>query len=219
MTDSPERPSATRQSTTAQQPHLGAKLFVTAAALTLLPAYLLSLVVFGLPNWWVADLFVHFKLHYLAAGCLGLVLFGLMRRPWLTAAAAVTVAVNLMPVLHYFDTGDVPGPIGPANAAPSSTLKPESAEGARAPLPVGTDEWAHFRIASANIYKHNDRFDLVADWINQNQPDVVVLLETDERWQREMTDRLPDYPHQELVIKRNRLGKLVISKHSVDQMQ
>lgn len=187
-------------------------LLTVLAAVVLLPVYLLNLLVYGLPDWWLADLFVHFKLHYLVAGGIGLIVFALLRRPWLSCIAAVTVALNVFPVIQYFNTSPLDSAIGAVKASVPSA-------GSAGQSTIDTPATAQFRVASANIYKHNERYDLVERWIRRLQPDVVVLLEAHDIWHRQMQARLPEYPHQVLVTGPGKVGKLIVSRLRFDHLQ
>jgi len=159
--------------------------------LVLLPAVAFTGLNLVAPDTWIADTFVHFRIQYLLIGVIVLVLTVWHRNKWLAIASVFAVLFNVGQVLTYFA---MPG-IGQAHAKS-----------------VPTSGFETYRIASANIYARNDSFDLVASWINRENPDFVVLLEASYPWESQMRQRLPQYPHQKHIIRHRGLGKLLISK-------
>jgi endonuclease/exonuclease/phosphatase (EEP) superfamily protein YafD len=164
---------------------------ISILALLLLPAISFTGLNLVAPDTWIADTFVHFRIQYLLVGALVLVLTFWHRSRWLAIASIFTVVLNVGQVMAYFA---MPG-IGEAHAKPASTSKFET-----------------YRIAAANIYARNDSFELVADWIQREDPDFVVLLEARYPWEAQMRKRLPEYPHQKHINRPRGLGKLLISK-------
>ncbi|MGC1439565.1 MAG: endonuclease/exonuclease/phosphatase family protein, partial [Burkholderiaceae bacterium] len=166
------------------------------AFLFIAPPSLTSLMIYILPDWWISDLFVHFRIHYLVIGVTGAIWMLGARRYWMAALAASAIAINLAPVSDYFDN---PG-ISPATAMHSRS---------------DPDDFTRLRIASANIFAGNDRYDLVADWITANQPDIAVLIEATTPWRDQMRNRLPQYPYQEIVIRPGYSGKIIVSRFPI----
>lgn len=160
-------------------------------SLCLLPAFAFTALNLVVPDTWIADTFVHFRIQYLLIGLIVLALTFWHRNKWLAIASVATIVFNVSQVLTYFV---VPG-IGEAHAKP-----------------VPASGFETYRIASANIYSRNDSFALIADWIKREDPDYVALLEVRPPWQTEMKRRLTHYPYQKLIVGHNRSGKLVISK-------
>lgn len=56
--------------------------------------------------------------------------------------------------------------------------------------PEGTDQ---VRVLSANVLMDNDRHDLVLDRIRQFDPDILLLMETDQTWLDAMEPALAEY--------------------------
>src|ERR1044071_9158016 len=87
--------------------------FVTLAGI----AVAVGLLPLGARLWWVFDLTTHFRLQFLGASALLLVLLAL-RRQWLPATLVFVIgALNAWPVLPY-----VPG-IRPAVTAPAEAAR------------------------------------------------------------------------------------------------
>lgn len=173
------------------------RLSVLALTALVWPAALATLVAKSANLWWVFELTVHFKLQYLAIGLLCVVPAIWLRR-WATVALCVMcIVVNAHPVAQYFGMGD------------KST----------SPVPVSDQTHASIRVASLNVWFGNTDYDSVADWIKQNQPDVVALVETDAKWQEAMARQLPDWPHQQQEIVAGQTGKMLLSKLPFDEIE
>lgn len=68
------------------------------------------------------------------------------------------------------------------------------------------------RILSSNVLDTNQRADLLLAQIREHRPDVVVTLESDQRWQRELDVLQPDYAHAVKVPLDNTYGMHVYSR-------
>lgn len=77
---------------------------------------------------------------------------------------------------------------------------------------AGTDGEPDLRILAANVLQSNRRSDLVLAQIAAARPDVVLLTETDERWQRDLTGLARDYPHSVARPQGNTYGMMLLSK-------
>ena len=113
------------------------------------------------------DLASHFQPHYLAAALL-LLLLGVALRLWRCAvAAAICVALTAPRVLPWY--------LPHAN-------------------PASTGHGPTIRVILANVLRANQRHDQLLALVRQWKPDVLVLLEIDERWLHALaplTDRMP----------------------------
>lgn len=68
------------------------------------------------------------------------------------------------------------------------------------------------RLLTANVYQENTHTPDVLDLIRQHQPDLVLLLETNDVWKRAMQPIGKDYPHQVLCPLENMYGLLFFSR-------
>ena len=139
---------------------------------------------------------MNFRIHYLVMGVVGALGMGLLRRPLGVAAGVVAIALNLLPVLHYFDAGD-PIPAAQASGLPTTTL----------------------RVASANVFEGNGDVAAVAEWIASRDADVVILVEASARWRERLAMHGIRYPHHHLEVRAGRIGKLVLSKWPIEQVR
>ncbi|HLL95643.1 MAG TPA: endonuclease/exonuclease/phosphatase family protein [Spirosoma sp.] len=68
------------------------------------------------------------------------------------------------------------------------------------------------RLLSANVYQENTKMPDVLRLIEKHQPDVVLLLETNETWKRAMQPIEATYPYQILCPLENMYGLLFYSR-------
>ncbi len=77
---------------------------------------------------------------------------------------------------------------------------------------VPYDEQAGLHILVANVYQYNRAFDKVVDLVNDIEPDVVFLVETDQGWIDGVSSIDSDYPHRIKLGKDNTYGLAFYSK-------
>lgn len=68
------------------------------------------------------------------------------------------------------------------------------------------------KIMISNVYEDNDNYQGCLTVIRQNNPDLLLLLETNHAWAREMERLDQDYPHAIKVPIDNTYGMLLFSK-------
>lgn len=68
------------------------------------------------------------------------------------------------------------------------------------------------RLLTANVYQENTKTPDVLKLVQKHQPDLVLLLETNETWRRAMQPIETDYPHQVLCPLENTYGLLFYSR-------
>lgn len=68
------------------------------------------------------------------------------------------------------------------------------------------------RLLTANVYQENTRMPDVLKLITKHQPDLVLLLETNEAWKRAMQPIESNYPYQVLCPLENTYGLLFYSR-------
>ncbi len=147
-----------------------------------------SLLALAASRWWWADLLVHFRLQYLAlAVALTLVALLWRRASWLLAAA-LTVALNLGPVRAQVQQAPAPS----ASAAP------------KRPMPI--------RVAAANVYFGNSRYEAALRWARESGADVLVFVEVDARWRTALRALQDRYHYEHFRAVRYRDGILVLSR-------
>lgn len=70
-----------------------------------------------------------------------------------------------------------------------------------------------------NVYQYNTDYARAAAMIKKYDPDILLLLETDQKWADGLTDILENYPHQTLQPQDNTYGLLFLSKLEVDRAE
>jgi len=160
--------------------------------LMLLGACLASVLALWADDWWFADLFVHFRIQYLAIGLLAAPWFAWRRRGVPAAAAVVAVALNFVPVMAYFRA--------PAPASPQALVSVPAA--VSVPL----------RIASANVLFLNSRHGDVMAWARTAQPEVLLFLEATAEWHRALAPLEAEYPYHRYVTDHGHHGLLLLSR-------
>ncbi len=136
---------------------------------------------------WLLELTCHFRLQ-LGVVLATLALVGLAgRRRSLAVAAAVGAAVNLTLVLLA--------------ARPNS-----------GPLPASTAP--RLRLLTLNVHTANTRSDLVRDLVARTQPDVVLLLEVNAAWMRELEMLRPQYPFVLSEPREDNFGIALFARHN-----
>lgn len=68
------------------------------------------------------------------------------------------------------------------------------------------------RLLVANVLMDNSQTDHVVNLVNKHKPDVLLLLEANQKWQDALAPVAPDYPHQVLHPLENTYGMLLYSR-------
>lgn len=71
----------------------------------------------------------------------------------------------------------------------------------------------------ANVLMTNDRYDLVRRSIQDSNPDIVCLVETDRRWQQEMRPIEKEYPYRNHCPLGNTYGMLLYSRLPLSEVR
>ena len=117
---------------------------------------------------WVADLFAHFRVQYcllLLASSVMLVVFSSWR---LLLVSLVCLMINLFWMAPYA--------VGLRSSRSVSNV------------PVAQSEQATYRILTLNVLTHNKQYQSVIDQIDEANPDFVVLMEVNSRWESQLRD-------------------------------
>ncbi|MBL8380028.1 MAG: endonuclease/exonuclease/phosphatase family protein [Burkholderiales bacterium] len=71
-----------------------------------------------------------------------------------------------------------------------------------------------FTVMSANVEFDNQDATALIDWSNREKPDLIVVLEVNERYASRLA-RLEAYPHQRIVARDNPFGIALLSRHAL----
>jgi endonuclease/exonuclease/phosphatase (EEP) superfamily protein YafD len=153
-------------------------------ALALVTLFFSVLAFFGSVNCYV-DLLAHFRVQY-ALAMLGAVALALVVRSWRVAViAAIPLAVNAAVILPLF--------IPPSTPAIDDTIPP-------------------LKIVSFNVHTSNRKFDGVAEYLLRESPEIILLVEIDDAWMQEMSQRLTGYRQVEGKAQNNNFGLALFTR-------
>ncbi|SDR70366.1 endonuclease/exonuclease/phosphatase family protein [Gramella sp. MAR_2010_147] len=76
----------------------------------------------------------------------------------------------------------------------------------------GSDPNASISILVSNVLTSNKRSDKLISLVNERQPDILLTLETDKRWEEELSVLEKDYQHTIKIPKDNLYGMHLYSK-------
>jgi endonuclease/exonuclease/phosphatase (EEP) superfamily protein YafD len=133
--------------------------------------FLLSFAGVGARFFWLLELTTHFKLQYLVAACVLLPGVLLSRCRWLLGLLCLSIGLNAVAVVPWYLAGDSTSVQAPVASSP-------------------------LRIALANVFYENQEYDRLLQWVNQHQPDVIVLEEFSPAWEDALTVWEQTFPYQ-----------------------
>ncbi len=138
-------------------------------------------------TFWMADLFSNFRVQYflllIPVSCL-LLYF----RSWKTLALSATcMAVNAIPLIPYCHDS-VPDRVAASHHPPT------------------------VRLLMLNVWTANREFEAVRKTIDASDPDFIVLMEINARWQTELERLSNAYPHAKFVPQAGNFGIAFLSK-------
>ncbi|MEZ5964922.1 MAG: endonuclease/exonuclease/phosphatase family protein [Planctomycetota bacterium] len=144
-----------------------------------------SLVGFAGNVHWTLDLLSHFRLHFALSLALASVLCLFVRARVAAVVAAGCLAVQVGTLLPFF-------------------LRPELAQ-----ADVGT----RWRLLLCNVHTSNRDFAAVRSLLLQEDPDLVVLQETDRRWLQALADLQGRWPYRVESPRDDNFGIAVWSRY------
>jgi endonuclease/exonuclease/phosphatase (EEP) superfamily protein YafD len=115
----------------------------------------------------VLELLTHFRLQYLLGGLLLLPLYGLAQRRLEILICLFCVALNAAPIVTWY--------------APAMTVLPEN------PQPL--------RVIVSNVLTKNERYDDLIRYVQTATPDVLVVMELDPKWQKQLARLRSQLPY------------------------
>lgn len=133
---------------------------------------------------WALDLTTHWPVQLALGSLLPTGLLLAVKRWKLAILPALVVIINASIVLPVY----MPAKASPANG-PS------------------------LRLLSVNVHTANTQTDLLIDLVKREQPDVVVLMEINRRWERDLQPLLADYPHHLIAPREDNFGIALLSRH------
>lgn len=143
-----------------------------------------ALMMLGARWWWFAELFTHVRAQY-AAGLLVSIGLAALLRGWRQVFLLIVVWLWMV-----------------AGIAPLY-LKPSA--------PAQTTHKA--RLLVSNIWTPNPSAKRLVALVKRERPDVLVVLETDARWEVALSRGLPEYAHRLTARRDGHMGAVLLSRH------
>lgn len=135
--------------------------------------------------WWVFDLASHFRVQYVVVLLLTCAILVSLRHRGFAAVAGAFAILNLSLIATMY----LPPPGSSKSAA----------DGARALL--------------VNVNTANTHYQAVLDLVARCDPDLLVILEVDDRWMSELQQLTAHYPHSISRPRSDHFGIALYSKH------
>ena len=140
--------------------------------------------------WYRFEWMSHFRVQYVF-GLLPFVVVFLIGKRWRTAIPpAACMLINIALIVPLYFGGD-------RTDANSETI----------------------RAASINVLTSNRKSELVLDYISETKPDIVVLLEVNDRWMKAIEPLREDYPHQITEPREDNFGIALFSRLPVEESE
>jgi endonuclease/exonuclease/phosphatase (EEP) superfamily protein YafD len=121
-------------------------------------------------NWWVLDLFAHFRVQYAGLFLLAALVLMLLRKRGLAALSVLGAIVSAVPLISYL-------------RQPAATAEPGAPS---------------LRVVSFNVWFRNHDYERIARYLERTRADVLVLQELTLEQAAELHGKLPSYPHAQL---------------------
>ncbi|MHC5113536.1 MAG: endonuclease/exonuclease/phosphatase family protein [Planctomycetota bacterium] len=134
------------------------------------------------PRWWLLDLASHFQWHYLVASVVLLALAVVLRRRMAAVLAAVALVVTAARVVPWYVGG------------------------------AATGDGAAVRILIVNVLKSNGDAACVLEYIEERDPDVLILQEVDDGWMRHLAPLRATLPHSVEALRPDDFGIALLSR-------
>jgi endonuclease/exonuclease/phosphatase (EEP) superfamily protein YafD len=78
--------------------------------------------------------------------------------------------------------------------------------------PIARPTGPTLRVVSQNVFTHNTNYQAVFDLVEREDPDILFLIESNQRWQREMAPLEATYPFTLHIPSRSNFGLSVYAK-------
>ncbi|MDW3195901.1 MAG: endonuclease/exonuclease/phosphatase family protein [Cytophagales bacterium] len=138
---------------------------------------------------WILDLFSHFKWQYLLALTCGTVILA-FKKTKLSLIFLPFIFILIMEIVPFYFGGN-------KNISLTKTTK----------------------IICINLLSSNMEFKLVENYINQNNPDIILLQEFNTIWQSQLEPKLQEYPHRLTIPRNDNFGMALYSKGKITNLK
>ncbi len=76
-----------------------------------------------------------------------------------------------------------------------------------------------FKLLVSNVLMKNSHYSALLDLVRQQQPDIVLCMETNQQWHKAIQKMVSDYPHQISQPNERMYGMHVLSKFNLSDIQ
>jgi len=142
------------------------------------------------PNYWFIDIFSNFKLQYLVLSVLLFLIAIILLQKKILAITLLSLAIcwNSYYIVPYYLKSDT--------------------------LQKTTEK--KLKISSINLLSSNSKVDLVLEYIESEDPDLLILMEFTPGWQNQLHPVIQKYKYKELVPRSDNFGIALLSKHKMN---
>jgi endonuclease/exonuclease/phosphatase (EEP) superfamily protein YafD len=138
--------------------------------------------------WWPLDLTSHFRPHYMVTSLLVAMALLALRGWRMAVLAGAAAAINAAMIAPMW--------LPPATPVAGPGL----------------------RLMSINLDVNNDRADLVTEVVRAADPDVLILLEVNDRWERELASLQAAYPHGRVHARADGFGLALLARVPIEDL-
>lgn len=141
-------------------------------------------------NYWLIDIFSNFKMQYLLLSILLLLISILLLKKKILALILITISIlwNGYYIAPYYLTSN--------NTATKSD--------------------SNFKISSINLLSSNSKIDLVKNYIRNEDPDILILMEFTPEWKNELVPITGNYKYKKLFPSTDNFGIAMLSKFEME---
>ena len=157
----------------------------------------------GISSWWIKVLDFA-RLQFLILAVLCLIVFAIMKKDWGFAAIALTLGLVSAVVIQSIY-------IIPYTFLGEKTVPPAEAAQATDANTVG--------ILIANVWMHNRKAEVFLDIVRDNDPEMVLAVETNQWWIDQLEPLTTDYPYTMLYPLDNTYGMALYSKYPLSDSE
>lgn len=147
----------------------------------------------------IPELLSHFRLQYVIGSLICLTIFALQRDKYRSLAAGLLLVINGSTIMPLY----LGAPSKPVSETP---LEPVSIKDTH-------------KILLSNVNSSNHEHQRLIDLIQQESPDVLVLLEINNAWLNSLQTIKTTYPFEKAIARNDNFGIAVFSKLPIDRAE
>lgn len=147
-----------------------------------------TLLAFGASWWWPLDLLSHFRVQYIW------LLLPLVVASWVNRRFAIAGLTGCCLIWNLYQ------------------VAPAYVPAAQIPNAQAASKAASFRVMSANVKTNNREYDLFLETVRERNPDVLLVMEVDDEWDRALEQLRTDYPYGVAEPRFDNFGMALLSQ-------